>query len=147
MRGDDGLGWQVVDRLAARPGVEAVTCIQLVPEHTDLVRQARRVLFVDIDQRLAPGVSRFVFVRPVESRPGAIGHQLGPAELLGFTRLYFGTAPSAAWLSGTGGLDLDVGERLTDLVAAAVPGITAQIERMLTYWAQCDALDRSAPAR
>ncbi len=142
LRGDDGFGWQVVDRLTARAGVELATCVQLTPELTDLVRQTRRVVFVDIDQRLAPGASRFRFLRPVDARPGAIGHHLGPAELLGFTRAYFGTTPERAWLAGTGGLNLEVGETLTDVVAAQVARVGLRLERALSYWIARDASAR-----
>lgn len=138
LRRDDGFGWAVVDALTPRPGVETLTCIQLTPEYTDLVREARRVLFVDLDQRLAPGVSRFSFVRAVQARPGALVHHLEPAELLGLTQTYFSVAPSRAWLVGMGGHDLELGEGLSDIVAPRVAGVVAQIERALSFWCGAD---------
>lgn len=139
LRADDAFGWRVADGLVTYPGIEIVSCIQLTPEHTDLVRQTRRVLFVDIDQRLAPGASRFLFIRPVDARPGALGHHLGPAELLGFSRLYFGGTPPVAWLAGVGGQDLELGERLSAEVAPAVTRVTGQINRVLEHWVNRDA--------
>lgn len=138
LRRDDGFGWAVVEALTARPGVETLTCVQLTPEYTDLVRNARRVLFVDLDQRLAPGVSRFSFVRAVQARPGALVHHLEPAELLGLTQAYFGAAPTRAWLAGVGGLDLELGEGLSDVVEPAVERVAAQIERALSHWNRSD---------
>lgn len=144
LRGDDAFGWRVADGLVAHPGVEVVACIQLMPEHTDVIRQARRVVFVDIDQRLAPGASRFLFIRPVTARPGALGHHLGPAELLGFTRLYFGGASPVAWLAGVGGQELELGQRLSAEVAPAVTRVTAQLNRALEHWI---TQDRPRPDR
>lgn len=138
LRRDDGFGWSVVEALRPRSGIETLTCIQLTPEYTDLVREARRVLFVDLDQRLAPGVSRFSFVRAVQARPGALVHHLEPAELLGLTRTYFGAAPTRAWLVGVGGQDLALGEGLSDVVAPAVARVVDQIERALTVWSLSD---------
>ncbi len=138
LRRDDGFGWAVVDALAPRPGIETLQCIQLTPEYTDLVRAARRVLFVDLDQRLAPGVSRFSFVRAVQARPGALVHHLEPAELLGLTQTYFGAAPARAWLVGVGGQDLELGEGLSDVVAPSVERVVNQIERALSFWSRVD---------
>jgi hydrogenase maturation protease len=139
LRRDDGFGWRVVEALAPSDGVETVTCIQLTPEYTDLVRLSRRVLFVDLDQRLTPGVSRFVFVRPVQARPGALVHHLEPAELLGLTRTFFGVVPGAAWLAGAGGQDLELGEGLSAAVEPAVARVVGQIQRALARWIQLDA--------
>jgi hydrogenase maturation protease len=141
LRGDDAFGWRVLERLPERPGVEFLTCIQLTPELTDLARQAQRVVFVDLDQRLAPGVSRFLFLRPVVARPGAIGHHLDPAELLGLTRAYFGVAPMRAWLAGAGGAQLELGQAMSSMMAPAVERVAAQVERALAFW-----LRREAPA-
>lgn len=96
LRGDDGVGARVVERIAARRWSQTVTltATQLVPELATVVASAAGVIFVDacVDQE-AVEVRELTPACPLSRRI----HDTGPRELLALARTCYGRAPSA-WL-------------------------------------------------
>lgn len=96
LRGDDGLGAEVAQRVGALcPDVEVLTPHQLLPELASTIADATRVVFVDAATGGAPGSVECVPVHP--GGKGSAGHILSPANLMTLTSRVFGATPSA-WL-------------------------------------------------
>jgi hydrogenase maturation protease len=99
LRGDDGVGWRLLEELeAAGPtaGVRLRTVQQLTPELAAELAEVRRALFVDA--WLAPEGAE-PLLRPVEAAGtggGMDSHRLEPVTLLALADRLFGTRP-AAW--------------------------------------------------
>ena len=121
LRGDDGIGWVIAERLADDPrmaGVEVVACHQLTPE---LALDVSRVdLVVLVDARSGPPAGT-VAVERVDAA-GANGttwsHHISPASLVALARELYGRAAKVRVVSVEAG-SLDVGENLSPLVQAA----------------------------
>ncbi len=101
LRGDDGVGWVVAERLQGVVGITAVPLHQLLPEHADLMQTAVSVIFVDATVEGEPGVVR---VRPVApDRHGlAASHQMSPRVLLALVAELYGRCPPAHLITITG---------------------------------------------
>ncbi len=97
LRGDDGLGAEVAQRVGAlRPDVQVLTPHQLLPELASTIADATRVVFVDAATGGAPGSVECAPVRPGGGK-GSEGHILSPANLMTLTSRVFGATPPA-WL-------------------------------------------------
>lgn len=130
LRSDDGLGSVVATDVGRRLDVDVLTPQQLLPEHTDVLRRARSVVFVDASTGVdAPGHVTCTVLQPA-GRPG-LGHVITPADLLGLTRLAYGTAPTA-WLITVAGERFEFGTQLSPAVLAAVPTVITLVETILT---------------
>ncbi len=123
LRSDDGVGPAVAARLAADPRLSGVLVRaehQLTPELAFDASTASLLVLVDAGVDEAPGA---VSVRALEldRDPGtAWTHHLDPSGLVGLARELWGVAPSVMLVS-VGPASLEVGEALSDTVAAAVP--------------------------
>ncbi len=123
LRSDDGVGPAVAERLAGDArlvGVSVRAEHQLTPELAFDASTASLLVLVDASVDQAPGV---VSVRELEPDldPGtAWTHHLDPSGLVGLARELWGTAPPVVLVS-VGPASLDLGESLSDIVAAAVP--------------------------
>jgi hydrogenase maturation protease len=132
LRGDDGVGRRVVERVAARdwPQVISIAVTQLVPELATLVASARAVIFVDacVDQE-AVEVRELTPACPFSRR----FHGTGPRELLALTRSCYNRAP-LAWLVMVPGRDFGFTDQLSAAaeqhVATAVGEVEQLIERL-----------------
>src|SRR5208283_5436391 len=84
LRSDDGVGWQVAERLRdelARADVQVVARQQLTPEIADLASRAERVLFVDAARSGKAGSLLCRRVAPSDL-PGDYSHELSLAAVL-----------------------------------------------------------------
>jgi len=122
LRGDDGVGPAVVERLegdaSLAPNVKTRTVHQLTPELAETIAAASRVVFVDASTTLPAGVVSTACVAPAES--GDVGaHALTPSMLLAVSARVFGRAPEAFVVS-IGVADVQTGETLSHEVQAAV---------------------------
>lgn len=101
LRGDDGAGWVVAERLQGVAGITAVPLHQLLPEHADLMQTAVHVVFVDAAADGEPGAVRVQALAP--DRHGlAASHQMSPGLLLAMVRELYGRCPPAHLITITG---------------------------------------------
>lgn len=142
LRRDDGLGAVVANEVGHRLDVAVLAPQQLLPEHTDIVRRALSVVFVDASIGVEPpGSVTCTAIEPAEYP--AYGHVIAPADLLCLTRMAFGWVPKA-WLITVAGASFEFGTQLSPAVLAAVPKVIERVETILT---QPVAPDWSAPMR
>lgn len=112
-RGDDGLGWALVDRLkpltAGRLALEHR--YQLAPEDAELLTRFSSVLFVDASQEALP--DGFTLLRcPADSQAGLYTHQQTPGAILFLAKELYGHQPEAFLLS-IQGFDWGLGDGLS----------------------------------
>jgi len=124
LRSDDGVAWQVADRLTGDVGLAGVDVIcrhQLTPELAEDVSRARRVIFVDAAAGGTPGTVRHAaLVAPAgDVNFAAWSHDLTPARLAGLAVTIFGRVPPLDVVTVAAG-SFAVGEDLSAPVAAAV---------------------------
>jgi hydrogenase maturation protease len=124
LRSDDGVGPAVAMRLAGDPrlaGAEIRAEHQLTPELALDASRASLLILVDAGTKEAPGE---VSVRRLEPDAAGSGtawtHHLDPASLVGLALELWHAAPPVVIVS-IGPASLEVGEGLTEAVAAAVP--------------------------
>lgn len=127
-RQDDGLGWAFVDRVEAAGlggGAELLRTYQLHLEDADLIRDRRRVLFVDSTTEAA--VADFSRGRPQPRLEVAFtSHALTVPTVLETCRQCFGVLPEVEVLAIRGyGWDLVAG-----LTPAAEANLTAALAAM-----------------
>ena len=141
LRCDDGVGPKVAEAVEALqlPGVRAIICQQLSPEHADAISQAHTVIFVDaaID---APTEVRFRKLEPNESSQ-LMAHAADPRTMLALARDVFGHAPEAWWLT-IPALKLEFG---SDLSPEAEAGCRTAIGHIQSLAKKCAPVEESCP--
>jgi hydrogenase maturation protease len=127
LRQDDQAGPLVAERIEALalPGVLAMACAQLSPEHAEPVARARTVVFVDA-QAAPPRELALTPVLPGESSQ-VTTHAAEPRTLLALARDVFGHAPPA-WLLTIPAERFEFGTDLSPLTQHAVE---VAVERLL----------------
>ncbi len=125
LRSDDGLGRYAAESLSVDPrleGVSIIGCHQLTPELALDVSRASLVVLVDAGEGPAAGTFAIERVQPSDGSGPTASHVLGPSELVALAETLYGRAPEVfAVRVGVG--SLEVGERLTPVVEAALPGV------------------------
>jgi hydrogenase maturation protease len=128
---DDGVGPVVAAALARDPrlaGADIRATYQLTPELAFDASSARLLVLVDAAEGVAPGEIVLGSVAggpatggdaPVGLRP-PLSHHIDPAALVALSAELWGVAPPVV-LVGIGPASFEVGESLSDVVAAAVP--------------------------
>lgn len=132
LRGDDGVGWRVVDAVNewALDDVEAIACHQLVPELAEPVSRAAQVIFVDAAVDGTPGtVSVSVVFRDSPSAPAST-HHVGPAAVLAYAEDVYGSCPPARLVTVTGAA-FGYEEALSPAVVDAFPVVLQQLRHLL----------------
>ena len=130
LRRDDGLGAVVANAIGHRLDAAVLAPQQLLPEHTDIVRRALSVVFVDaVRSAEPPGTVTCTAIRPAEYP--SYGHVLTPVDLLCLTRQAYGWVPKA-WLITVAGESFAFGTQLSPAVLAAVPKVIELVETILT---------------
>lgn len=128
LRRDDAAGRHVAEAVGARslPGVEVVTCTQLVPELALPIARAAHVVFVDASL----GADE-VTVRTVTPAEGPTGSHHGtPEDLLGMLGALGFRSPTAT-LVEVPVADLALGEGLDDETANAAARATDAVVRLV----------------
>lgn len=133
LRTDDGAGWHAATLLADDPrlaGAWVLARHQLTPELAADVARASLAVFIDACQ--GAGDPGFVMAQPVapSDRPGAWTHHVDPAAILGLASALYGSAPPAILVSVTAA-SLDVGDRLSPLLQAALPTVVDTVIRLI----------------
>jgi len=136
LRSDDGFGPAVIEALRPwcqdHPVVEVMAAHQLLPEHADLLAAAEMIFFVDAALGSAGGCIdyRAVSLEETAETSSALAHSFSPSKLLNLTRTTYGKCPPA-FICTAGALNLEVGERLSAAVSAAVPEAVALLQDRL----------------
>lgn len=113
LRRDDGAGVVAARRLAREcPGTTVVTVQELHPEIAEEVAGCDMVIFLDASVRMR-GVC-VTRILPEGEAPGAEGHALTPAGVLGLCTALYGQAPEEALLVEIPAFEFGFGERMSE---------------------------------
>jgi hydrogenase maturation protease len=126
-RRDDGVGWFILEQLAALnlPEVELETSQQLEIEASETISRYDAVIFVDAAIPEAPeAIQRSVVTPNFQSH--AVAHYLTPADVLSLCKTLYGREPKAVLFS-IRGRDFNFGTTLTPEVEQAARDVVKQI--------------------
>jgi len=132
LRGDDGVGWRVAERLRGMvhdPNVEILAQHQLAPELMETLSAAGRAIFIDAATGAAPGEVRERTVEP-EGTAAAFTHHATPGVLLAGAKALYGRAPRATLITVTGA-DFSFSDELSPVVEAAVDDVVEMALRLI----------------
>ena len=141
LRDDDGVGWAAARRLARRLPRRLASVLmvhQLLPELAEPISRATRAIFIDADERLAPGQVRQKTVQPPDRADETIGHHQSPGGLLRLARDLYGRAPEALLFS-IGAADFDFRPTLSTQVRRALPGLLQSVADAVRDVERCHA--------
>jgi len=127
LRGDDGLGWHVAQRLRTLiqdPDVEILTLHLLTPELMDPISRAGRVIFIDACAGPVPGEIQERTIEPQAGAGAAFSHHATPAALLAGARALYGRAPQTTLITVTGA-DFSLSDQLSPAVRARIDEVVA----------------------
>ena len=130
-RRDDGVGWFVLEQLAALnlPNVELETAHQLEVEAAETISRFDAVIFVDAAIPEAPEpVQRSVVTPNFQSH--AVAHYLTPADVLSLCKTLYHREPKAVLFS-IRGRDFNFGTTLTPEVEEAAHEVVKQIAELV----------------
>ena len=130
-RRDDGVGWFVLEQLAALnlPGVELETSQQLEIEASETISRFNAVIFVDAAIPEAPeAIQRSVVTPNFQSH--AVAHYLTPADVLSLCKTLYQREPKAVLFS-IRGRDFNFGTTLTPEVEQAAREVVKQIVEII----------------
>jgi hydrogenase maturation protease len=130
-RRDDGVGWFVLEQLAALklPGAELETTHQLEVEAAETISRYDAVIFVDAAIPEAPAAIQRSEVTP-NFRSHAVAHYLTPADVLSLCQTLYHREPKAV-LYSIRGKDFNFGTTLTPEVERAARKVVKQIAASL----------------
>ena len=126
-RRDDGVGWFVLEQLAALnlPDVKLETSHQLEVEAAETISHFDAVIFVDAAIPEAPeAIQRSVVTPSFQSH--AVAHYLTPADVLSLCQTLYNQEPKAILFS-IRGRDFNFGTTLTPEVEQAAREVVKQI--------------------
>ncbi|MGO4879722.1 MAG: hydrogenase maturation protease [Bryobacteraceae bacterium] len=126
LRGDDGAGFYVAERL----GAGAIACQQLTPELAEPIARTERVIFVDAHAGVPAGRITVQQLKPHES---AAMHRFDPETLLAWSQQLYGRAPEAI-LIGIGGESFELGQGLSPAARQAMREAVRAIRRVARAW-------------
>jgi hydrogenase maturation protease len=133
LRGDDAIGEVVAQAFAneaAIDGAEVVICLQLTPELAERLAVVDLVIFIDAAAGIQPGG---IIITSLESAPAlstGLVHHLNPEGLLFLSSSLYGRSPDA-FLVAVGAGSLELGEGLSEPVAAALPAVIAAVRQLV----------------
>jgi hydrogenase maturation protease len=136
LRGDDGLGWHVIERLRETTGdedSELLACHQLTPELAEALAGSERVIFIDAAEGEPAGEVRLRRFNDFgsEAQETAFSHRLEPETLIQYTRTLYGKMPEAALISVKSAA-YDLSERLSEAALGAVPRVLRLVAELST---------------
>ena len=130
-RRDDGVGWFVLEQLAALnlPGVELETSQQLEIEASETINRFDAVIFVDAAIPEAPEPVQRSIVTP-NFQSHAVAHYLTPADVLSLCKTLYQREPKAVLFS-IRGRDFNFGTTLSPEVEQAAREVVKQIAELV----------------
>jgi hydrogenase maturation protease len=147
LRTDDGVGRYVAERLAGDARLARATVLgvhQLAPELALDISQADLVVFIDAGQGPASGDFTIRRLERTEDAGTTWSHHLEPAGLLAVADELYGHAPEA-WVVAVGVESVEVGDRLSPAVEAALPGIVDAIAELIAGHAVTPVISLHSP--
>lgn len=129
LRGDDSLGWHAVERLADVPrlrGARVVWRHQLAPELADDLSKVSLAILIDVSAEVEAGALSVRRLEPPPAAGSAWSHHIEPASLAALARELYGAAP-VVFVVSVGAASLEVGDRLSPAVEAALPAVVAAV--------------------
>jgi hydrogenase maturation protease len=149
LRTDDGLGWHAAERLADDPRFDGVVLgrHQLTPELALDLSAAAFVVLVDASHGPPAGTFTIARVEPAtDAGTTTWSHHLSPPGLVALAHELYGEAPDV-FLVSCGVESLELGERLSPVVEAALPQVVdAVVELVASRAAGPDAVGRGLDA-
>lgn len=130
-RRDDGVGWFIIEQLAALnlSGVALETAHQLEVEIAETISRYDAVIFVDAAIPEAPeAIQRSVVTPNFQSH--AVAHYLTPADVLSLCQTLYQREPKAVLFS-IRGRDFNFGTTLTPEVEQAARAVVKQIAGLI----------------
>jgi hydrogenase maturation protease len=140
LRTDDGLGWHAAERLADDPRLDGVTVIgrhQLTPELALDVSRASLVVFVDAGHGHPAGTFTIERMQATASSGAGWSHILSPSSLVALARDLYGRAPDVV-IFRVGVESLMIGDRLSPVVEASLPGLVDAVAELIAGHATSD---------
>jgi hydrogenase maturation protease len=130
-RRDDGVGWFVLEQLAALslPGVELEIGQQLEIESAETISRYDAVIFVDAAIPEAPEAIQRTVITP-QFQSHAVAHYLTPADVLSLCQTLYHREPKATLFS-IRGRDFNFGETLSPEVEQAAREVVKQIAEII----------------
>jgi hydrogenase maturation protease len=125
LRGDDGLGWHVVQELRAtlpESSAELIACHQLTPELAEPVARARCVIFVDAAIGDEAGLIKVRELDVHSTAATALSHRLDPEALIHYAQHLYGSLPEAFMVS-VNGEAYGYSETLSDAARSSLPAV------------------------
>ncbi|MCX7968872.1 MAG: hydrogenase maturation protease [Armatimonadetes bacterium] len=122
LRGDDGVGWVIAEKLRELLPQEIVavkTGIQLTPELAADLSEAAIAVLVDARAGEPAGEIHCEQVEPLPTLPSS-SHHFTPAALLSYALHFFGKAPQT-FLVSINGAEFGFQEQLSPIVLNSVP--------------------------
>lgn len=133
LRSDDGVGPKLAEWAAERfrddSHVRVLARQQWTPDLAKDIAACESVLFVDCSVDSAPGRVSLTPVEPKTNGAVTAAHQLGAAELLGLSRMLYGSRLAHAMLLTVGAGSTEMGEAFSDRVQAAIPRASGVLEK------------------
>jgi hydrogenase maturation protease len=133
LRGDDAIGEIVAQAFrgeAAIDGANVVNCLQLTPELAEYLAVVDLVVFIDAAAGIQPGRIAITPLRGAPALSMGLVHHLNPEGLLFLSSSLYGRSPDA-FLVAVGAGSLELGEGLSEPVAAALPAVIAAVRQLV----------------
>ncbi len=133
LRGDDGLGWHAVQRLADSihdPDVVISAVHQLTPDLAEPLSRSQIVIFIDAGCDNKGGDLVFRQVTPDSIPPQTFSHQLTPEVLLGMAKSLYGACSEASLLT-LPGRSIEFGEGLSAEIQSALPALLERVHQIV----------------
>jgi hydrogenase maturation protease len=134
LRSDDGLGWHVVERLAQDARLQGASVLwrhQLTPELAHDIGRSSLVVLIDVSVEQEPGVIAVRRLEATSSTGSAWSHHVDPESLVALARELWNASPDVFVVS-VGAGSLEVGERLSPAVEAALPNVVETVVGLVT---------------
>jgi hydrogenase maturation protease len=138
LRGDDGIGWHVIQALEARPAsgeregaaLDLLACHQLLPELAEPISKASHVIFIDARVDGVPGAVIEEPLEPSSTAATSLTHDFDAPTLLALARVLYGHCPPATLLS-IPAASFDYTDKLSPPVQEALPTIIQRARELV----------------
>ena len=135
LRGDDGLGYRVAERLIPlemRGRIRVVASHQLSIDFAEMIADSELVIFVDASRDGAPGEIRssVVTAHAVSAGDDVMTHHLTPESLLSLSKTLYGGSPEAALVT-VSGESFDLSEQLSPTVEAELLSVVLHVQSLV----------------